>query len=135
MSSTSAYNLFLDDVRSPSDCYIYINDERYVKYEWIIVRSHDDFVEKVNNMWCQKMFPSLVSFDHDLSREHHDSAMHDGVDAYDKLAQRFIIPTGMNSAEYLVNFCKLNQLALPECLIHSMNPSGELRIRRILGMF
>lgn len=135
MSTTSAYNLFLDDVRFPSDCYIYINDERYVKYEWIIVRSHNEFVEKVSNMWDQKMFPSLVSFDHDLSREHHDSAMHDGVEVYDKLAKSFIIPTGRRSAEYLVNFCKANQLDLPECLIHTMNPAGEHRIKRTLNMF
>lgn len=135
MSVLASFSLFLDDVRTPSDCYIYINDERYVKCDWIIVRSHDEFVEKVSNMWYEKMFPSLVSFDHDLAREHYISAMYDGVEEYDSVAKTFSIPTGRRSAEYLVNFCKLNQLALPECLIHTMNPAGEIRIRKTLSMF
>jgi hypothetical protein len=135
MSLLLSYNLFLDDVRSPGDCYTYKKDERYLKFEWVIVRSHDEFVEKIDNMWDQKMFPSLVSFDHDLAREHYVSAMYNGVEEYDKVAKTFTIPTGRRSAEYLVNFCKVKLLVLPDCMIHTMNPAGEQRIKRALNMY
>ena len=135
VSGLESYNLFLDDVRSPFDCYVYKKDERYVKCEWVIVRSHDEFVEKIDSMWDQKLFPSLVSFDHDLADEHYISAMYDGVEEYNRVAKSFTIPTGRRSAEYLVSFCKTNLLVLPDCMIHTMNPAGEQRIKNALSMY
>ena len=49
--------IYLDDVRTPVD-----ND-------WIVVRSYDEFVEKVNEIGLENI--ELISLDHDLG----DTAM------------------------------------------------------------
>ena len=69
------YNLFLDDIRQPSDCLKYLTDERYSTEEWIIVRSHEEFVQLIQRKWTEREFVRLVSFDHDLNDEHYDPSM------------------------------------------------------------
>jgi hypothetical protein len=128
-----SYNLFLDDYRYPKHCFEYINDKRYTESEWIIVRSHDEFIQVLEKKWEEGSFPVLVSFDHDLDHEHYDPSMFVGVDAYEYKYKDFEIPTGRRAAEYLVNFCEKNLLPLPECLIHTMNPAGKIRIQNTLS--
>jgi hypothetical protein len=127
------YNLFLDDIRIPSDCSTYINDKRYTELEWDIVRSYDEFTKHIEDMYNEGSFPSLVSFDHDLDHEHYDPSMFVSSEAYENAYRAFTIPTGRKAAEYLVNFCREKQIAIPECLVHTMNPAGEIRILNTLN--
>ena len=127
------YRLFLDDLRIPSDCSQYIHDNRYNEEDWIIVRSFVEFVTLIEKEWQSGAFPSIVSFDHDLDHEHYDSSMFVSSEAYENAYLRFTIPTGRKAAEYLVNFCREKQIALPECLVHTMNPAGEIRILNTLN--
>jgi hypothetical protein len=127
------YNLFLDDVREPTDCLQYKEDPRYGNLEWVIVRSHQEFISVVLEKWEQGAFPSLVSFDHDLAHEHYHSSMYEGLPAYESVYERMMkIPTGRRSADFLVKFCKEHGLRVPECLIHTMNPAGKQRIQNTL---
>jgi hypothetical protein len=128
------YNLFLDDYRIPEDCLKYKDDERYGTETWVIVKSHEAFVTMLETRWEISEFPKLVSFDHDLDDEHYDRAMWRGVEAYEQVAVNFTEPTGRRSAEFLVSFCREQNIPLPECLIHTMNPAGEVRIKRTLNL-
>jgi len=127
------YKLFLDDLRAPSDCRTYINDNRYTELNWVIVRSYDEFVFLIEKEWKNGSFPKLVSFDHDLNHEHYHPSMFVSTEAYENAYQSFTSPTGRRAAAFLVEFCKNKNISLPECLIHTMNPAGELRIRKTLN--
>ena len=127
------YNLFLDDVRQPADCLTYINNRAYVELKWDVVKTHASFVKHIEDKWKEGEFPSTVSFDHDLAPEHYHPSMYAGVKAYNSAYQKMEEPTGRSSAEWLVKFCIENELEMPRCYIHSMNPAGRERIRQTLG--
>ena len=74
------YNLFLDDIREPRECLSYTNEPRYGTREWVVVRTHDEFVQTVVNRWANGEFPELVSFDHDLADEHYSPTCGDADD-------------------------------------------------------
>jgi hypothetical protein len=54
------------------------------------------------------------------------------AEAYEIAYQNFITPTGRRSAEFLVEFCSKNNIILPECLVHTMNPAGYQRIKKTI---
>ena len=123
------YNLFLDDNRDPMDCLEHMHDDRYATEEWIIVRSHEEFVQLIEQKWKNREFISLVSFDHDLHDEHYDPSMFKGLEAYENAYKKFQYPTGRRSALFLFNFCIENKLPFPNYIIHTMNPAGRERIQ------
>ena len=100
----------------------------------MIVKSHEAFVQELGKRWEIGEFPKLVSFDHDLDGEHYDPSMWKGVEAFEHVYKQFTEPTGRRSAEFLVSFCREQNIPLPECLIHTMNPAGEVRIKRTLNL-
>lgn len=57
-----SYNLFLDDIRNPSDCIHYMYTPIYTSVDWVIVRNYNEFVKTIE----EKGLPEIVSFDHDL---------------------------------------------------------------------
>ena len=128
MKQLKTYNLFLDDLRVPTDCGLYIDEKRYIEFDWLVVKSYSEFKSVIEEKWQNGAFPSIVSFDHDLDHEHYDPSMFVSSEAYENAYKGFTIPTGRKAAEYLVHFCREKQIALPECLIHTMNPAGEIRI-------
>ena len=109
--------LFLDDIRFPTDCLMYmeakINDlEIYIK-EWQIVRSYDEFVT-----WIETNgLPDFISFDHDLGLPEDSNSEEQN---------------GMSCAKWLVNYCIDNDLKLPTFVIHSQNPVGKGNIEGFL---
>ena len=105
------YNLFLDDFRSPLDSFYYSKDNKYIKLEWIIVRSYDEFIKHI----IKNGLPYICSYDHDLSDIHYDG---------DYLDEK----TGYDCIKWLCNYCYSHELKLPEYLIHSQNPIGKQRI-------
>lgn len=57
-----SYNLYLDDFRDPIDSAFYRKEKVYAELDWIVVRSYNEFVKKVEELGI----PDVVSFDHDL---------------------------------------------------------------------
>jgi hypothetical protein len=127
------YNLFLDDIRTPKDCMEHIGDPRYINLKWVIVRSHDEFIQTLVSNNESGEFPGLVSFDHDLHDEHYHPSMHKGVHAYENAYKAFEHPTGRRSAEFLVQLCREKHVQMPGCIIHTMNPAGKVRIKSTIN--
>jgi rubrerythrin len=120
--------LFLDDVRNPIDCILYIKDKIYIE-DWDIVRNYNEFVDYIT----ENGIPDLISFDHDLADEHyHPSMFSDDKSMYNDRQSQFKEKTGYDCAKWLCDYCSENGLPLPTYLVHSMNPVGR---DNILGVF
>jgi len=104
------YRIYLDDVRTPVD-----ND-------WIVVRSYDEFIQKINEIGLENI--ELISLDHDLG----DTAMNEwlyGVTKnysinYDNITEK----TGMDCTKWLVNQW-MDGKPLVDVVIHSHNAVGS----------
>lgn len=110
--------LYLDDIRNPDD-----------DLHFVVVRNYDEFVKYFETKGC----PSVVSFDHDLASEHYAPEENwDG--SYNEWAAKreFKEKTGYICAEYLIEFCVDNNIPVPPCYIHSMNPVGAENIKRLI---
>ena len=131
-----SYKLFLDDFRTPTDCLSYMHNEMgsentvYLE-KWNVCKDYEEFVDAIKS----KGLPEMVSFDHDLSREHYN--MHEIIDfswnAYYVTKNRTM--TGYDCAKFLIDYCQLHQVALPKYLVHSMNPIGTRNILELLMSF
>lgn len=122
------YNLFLDDIRQPSEPgnYMYPVDLRkiYRLQPWVLVRNYKEFTEYIT----ENGLPDLVSFDHDLADIHYDpSTWTEGFKYHEE--------TGYDCAKWLVEYCYENGLPLPEYLCHSMNPIGKQNILSYLDNY
>lgn len=112
--------LYLDDVRTPT--------ETLPNYDpWHIVRSYDEFVEWITT----NGIPDLISFDHDLAPEHMN-------DYYNQVAQQgyqvpsyqdFTEKTGVDCAQFVIDYCQKNKVKLNRCVVHSHNPVGAKNIQ------
>lgn len=128
--------LFLDDIRIPLDCSKYMigpNTEIYKLdiNEWNVVRSYQEFVDYIE----KEGVPDFISFDHDLSDEHYSTKMYENNDSYNELYKDFKEKTGYDCAKWLLNYCSLNSLPIPEFNIHSMNPVGRENIKNIFESY
>jgi hypothetical protein len=103
------YNLFLDDDRDPHHCSFFGGDDRYSELDWIVVRSHCEFMETILERFKQGQVPSLVSFDYNLNTNEN---------------------TGLDSVVFLNKWCKENSFDPPECLVHSNHLWGKKEIWR-----
>jgi len=112
------YNLFLDDIRNPDWVMQYRTDTSYNKLKWVIVRTHDEFVNYIS----KNGMPSLISFDHDLADEHY---------AYDRInvgikspIPEFKEKTGYESLKWLCNHALDNKIPLSKIKFHTANYVG-----------
>lgn len=117
------YNVFLDDIRMPKDACHYFPMPEYLYLDWKIVRSHNAFVDLINENFLKGKFPGLVSFDHDLGDDHYGN-QEPTEDDYSELEE-----TGYHSAKWLVDFCIASNLEFPKYFVHSMNTVGASNIR------
>jgi hypothetical protein len=118
--------LYLDDVRTPT--------EILPGYKpWYVVRNYDEFVE-----WISKNgLPDFISFDHDLADEHMN-------DYFSQLAQQgyqhpkyteYKEKTGIDCANWLVEYCQMNNVKLGRCAVHSHNPVGAANLHSLINGF
>jgi hypothetical protein len=115
--------LFLDDIRIPSEAFLYTKNPIYIKH-WDIVRTYDQFVEYIT----EKGMPSIISFDHDLADEHYVGLAEGKLDGYTE-------KTGYECVKWLVDYCLDNEVECPNFLVHSMNPVGKEKIEGLLNNF
>ena len=130
--------IYLDDVRTPVDP------------SWIVVRSYDEFVQKINTIGLENI--ELISLDHDLG----DTAMNEwlyGVTKnysinYDNITEK----TGMDCTKWLVDeFYNVHPEYLemaradkkrttpyfpfPKVYVHSANPIGSANMMGYINNF
>ena len=98
------------------------------KDKWVIVRDYFDFVDLVDKYFDDI---DLISFDHDLHKEHYSLLMYDGA-SYNALYKTFKEKTGFDAAKWLNRYIKRNNIPLPFIYCHSRNPIGK---KNILNVF
>jgi hypothetical protein len=123
------YNLFLDDIRMPSEVAIYTKNPDYIQKQWIIARNYDQFVLNIS----ERGLPLLVSFDHDLADEHYEIGAPSQFLAFDY--SKCTEMTGYDAAKWLGEYCLNNKVKMPKYLAHSMNPIGRKNILSYLDNY
>lgn len=120
MKDTLKTCLYLDDVRTPTTTI-----PGY--HPWEVVRTYDEFVNWVS----ANGIPDLVSFDHDLGKEHMD-------DYYDQMLKKgyqepkyeeYTEKTGLHCAMWLVEFSQKIGKPIKSVSVHSHNPVGAKNIQ------
>lgn len=122
--------IYLDDIRTP------------VNPDWIVVRSYDEFVEKVREIGFENI--DVISLDHDLG----DTAMNE---YFNNVSPNYTLDysnikekTGMDCVKWLVNYYydnynlaedlisrknkKIIGITFPKVYTHSANPIGSANI-------
>ena len=125
--------LFLDDYRSPIDCFPYMWQRignltpMYNDGKWRIVRNYPEFISAINKF---KGEITHISFDHDLVDEHYNQNVQEGVIDYESkdFANDDFNKTGFHAAQYLKSVYEREKLDLPVIFVHSMNPVGTENI-------
>jgi hypothetical protein len=136
------YKIYLDDVRTP------INKKNEGVEEWIVVRSYDEFVNKIQEVGFDNV--DLISLDHDLG----DAAMSEYFNNvspnykldYDNIKEK----TGYDCAKWLVDYFYDNNpnrltmnrfdkrnfpIKFPTVYTHSANPIGSANIMGYINNF
>jgi len=102
--------VYLDDVRTP------------VEKDWVIVRSYEEFVEKVTEIGLENI--DLISLDHDLGdtavEEWHRNVYHNYELNYNNITEK----TGMDCTKWLVEQW-LDGAAIVDVVVHSANAIGS----------
>lgn len=119
------YNLFLDDIRMPSDVYSYTFRYMYLDLEWTIVRNFNEFIQTIT----KNGIPEYLSFDHDLANIHYNNQLPINYDEYEE-------KTGYHCAKWLIDYCIDNKLDLPKNIfIHTMNVEGGKNIASLFNTY
>ena len=129
--------IYLDDVRTP------------VNPDWVVVRSYDEFVEKVRELGFENI--EVISLDHDLG----DTAMNE---YFNNVSPNYTLDythitekTGMDCAKWLVDYYydhynlaedlisrkrkKVIGITFPKVYTHSANPIGSANIMGYINNF
>lgn len=122
--------LLLDDTRNQNEVYRLMNYNVYKDVQWVVVRSHIEFMQYINT----NPLPYMISFDHDLKQEHYTPEKYwtDYHASAEYQEEQGHTETGFDSAVYLAEKCKAEGLKLPKFLVHSANPCGRDRITQVL---
>lgn len=133
---TQKYNIYLDDVRTPT------------ANEWVVVRSYDEFVAKINELGFDNV--EHISLDHDLG----ETAMaeyYNGIKNYTLNYDNIKEKTGLDCAKWLINefynihpeYLEMDRAAkrkspyfpFPHVYVHSANPIGSANIMGYINNF
>ena len=103
--------IYLDDVRTPVE-----------KDHWVIVRSYDEFVEKINEIGLENI--DMISLDHDLGdtamAEWHKNVYKNYELNYDNITEK----TGMDCTKWLVEQW-MDGKPVVDVVVHSANAIGS----------
>ena len=107
----SKYNLFLDDVRVPTDV---TWADVPIDQHYSVVRNYKEFVDLVT----LRGVPKFVCYDHDLA------------DCVNKIEM-----TGFDCAKWLVAYCSDRNIKHPPYDVHSKNPIGKQNIESYINSY
>lgn len=124
--------LFLDDWRIPRDCATYMWQRKVnctiFHEDWDIVRSYGQFIKWIETNGV----PNLVAFDYDLA-DVEELKEELPIEEWFSLDKNRVW-TGLDCAKYLLNYCKENNKKFPDYIIHSVNPDGVEKIKKLLSI-
>lgn len=117
------YNLFLDDVRVPTQVYWaeIPKDQHYS-----VVRNYNEFIEIIE----LRGLPKFICYDHDLSTEHYHDIGKPSM-RYDIYSEK----TGYDCAKWLVAYCAERKIKHPPYIVHSLNSVGKLNIEAYIDSY
>jgi hypothetical protein len=105
--------IYLDDIRTPVD------------KDWVVVRSYDEFVDKVNEIGLENI--ESISLDHDLGisamREWHTNVYNNYTLDYNNIEEK----TGYDAAKWLVEQW-MDGKPICNVFTHSANAIGSANI-------
>jgi hypothetical protein len=111
--------IYLDDVRTPTQG---VGDDNQ---PWVVVRSYDEFVEKVNEIGLENI--QSISLDHDLGdtavSEWKNNVYHNYKLDYDNITEK----TGYDCAKWLVEQW-MDDKPVVTVMTHSANAIGSANI-------
>ena len=105
------FRIYLDDVRTPVDV-----------DNWVVVRSYDEFVQKINEIGLKNI--ELISLDHDLGDSAMKEWLHGVVKNYQINYDNITEKTGMDCTKWLVNKW-LDGEPVVDVVVHSANAVGS----------
>lgn len=112
------YRIYLDDIRTPHS-----SNNEWVDgiTEWTVVRSYDEFVQKINEVGLENI--ELISLDHDLGDSAMKEWLHGVVRNYEINYDNITEKTGMDCVKWLVNQW-MNGKPVVDVVVHSANAIG-----------
>ncbi len=111
------YYLLLDDYRYPFLIW-WVNLPEKESHKWVIARHYYEFVNIITN----NGLPRFISFDHDLDRQ-----------AWPIYTSDKPCLTGLDCAQWLINYCEEHKLPFPSAAVHSTSPDGGPKIYNLLN--
>ena len=113
----SRYNLFLDDIRVPTDItWVAIPVDQH----YTVVRNYKEFVDLIT----LRGLPKYICYDHDLADSHYGHGLKNDEIPYNSYNEK----TGYDCAKWLVDYCFAKKLKNPPFIVHSLNPIGKKNI-------
>jgi hypothetical protein len=108
---TMKKRIYLDDIRTP-----------ILPEEWVVVRSYEEFVDKITEIGLENI--ELISLDHDLGdsamKEWHKNVYHNYTLNYDNITEK----TGMDCTKWLVEQW-MEGKPVVDVFVHSANAVGS----------
>ena len=113
------FRIYLDDVRTP----VNPNNEWVDNVpEWTVVRSYDEFVQKINSIGLENI--ELISLDHDLGDSAMKEWLHGVVKNYEINYDNITEKTGMDCTKWLVEKW-MDGEPVVDVVVHSANAIGS----------
>ena len=120
----SKYNIFLDDIRVPTDV-TWANIPADQHYS--LVRSYKEFVDLIT----LRGVPKFVCYDHDLADSHYGHGLNNDDIPYDSYKEK----TGLDCSKWLVGYCFAKKIKHPPYVVHSLNPIGKQNIESYINSY
>ena len=113
------FRIYLDDVRTP----VSPNNEWVDNVpEWTVVRSYDEFVQKINSIGLENI--ELISLDHDLGDSAMKEWLHGVVKNYEINYDNITEKTGMDCTKWVVEKW-MDGEPVVDVVVHSANAIGS----------
>lgn len=122
--------IYLDDIRTP------------IKPDWIVVRSYDEFINKVSEIGLGSI--DVISLDHDLGdtavNEYYNNVSPNYTLDYENIKEK----TGLDCAKWLIDYFyetnpewirSKSKIDFPLVYTHSANPIGSANIMGYINNF
>ncbi len=132
MKRDMTYNIFIDDVLRPIDIYNrHLPANPIYKEQFVVLKSFNQFVKYIEEQFkIDGTYPGFISFDYLLAevtmQVRDDRQIFFNDDSY--------TPSGVECAEWLVNFCKKNNLPIPKYIVHDINTYGKKQISKVFNL-